>query len=804
MRISLNWLQQYIEIPWKPEDLAERLTMVGLEVESIERLGNKYRGFVIGKVLEVKKHPNAERLTVCNVYTGKENIQIVCGAPNVAPGQKVAVGLVGTEVPRNQHDPNTKPFIITKLNIRGVESNGMICSAYELDLGEDKDGILVFDQNAKVGISLAKYLDIDDVVLDIGITPNRPDCMSHIGIAREVAAITGAKVKSKKPKPREGKTPIAKYVAVKIMDRINCPRYTCRVLLGVTIEPSPKWMQNLLSAVGIRPINNIVDITNFVLMEIGQPLHAFDYDQIVGQEIVVKTAQNGEKFVTLDHEERLLRSDTLMICDTEKAVAVAGVMGGLTSEISDTTKNVLLESAYFKPQSIRRTSKVLGLSTEASRRFERGTDPNITLWAANRATELMHEICGGEILKGWIDIYPQKITNPIVPIRVKKANDVLGTNLNKQMVTTYLKRLGLKPLRNTKKRNGTIYFKVPTFRPDLEREIDLIEETARMYGYDKIETKTKSSIQFSEKPYQKEIVDIIRDWLIGRGFNEVVANSLQEQSYAVLTSDRVVKISNPISKEMEVMRTSLIPGLLHIIRHNISHGVTDIRLFEIGKIYMQDRDTEKILEENRLLVVLSGKSHPLTWDTPQRTVDLYDLRGELESLFQKIFLDNYKFIPYSGSKALTQTGLDIEIKDTVVGHIGKVSEEMLKKFEIEQDVFVVEVSIDYIQNVERRKLQYKPLPRYPSVMRDIALVVDESVPIESLTRAVYDAGGITLKSVELFDIYRGNQIAAGKKSCAFALEFQSEEKTLAQEEIDVVMQTILHNVSSKFQATLRM
>jgi phenylalanyl-tRNA synthetase beta chain len=810
MRISLSWLQRYIDIPYKPEDLAQRLTMVGLEVESIERLGEKYNKFFVGEVLEVTKHPNADKLTVCKVNLGDSVQQIVCGAPNVAAGLKVAVGLAGAIVPHNQHDPAGKPFQLSSVTLRGVESQGMICSAYELDRGDEKNGILILDAKAKVGTPLAKYFGLDDVVFEIGITPNRPDCLCHIGIAREIAAFSGKKLVLPTFRVKESKRHISKFASVRIVDKVNCPRYTARVLIGAENGSSPQWMQDLLTAVGLRPVNTIVDITNFVLMEYGHPLHAFDYDKLDEHAIVVRCAKEGEKFVTLDHKERALRSDTLMICDTTKPVAIAGVMGGLTSEISDTTKNVLLESAYFKPQSIRRTSKTVGLSTDASQRFERGADPNATRWAADRAIALMQELCGGEVLRGVIDVYPKKIVPSVLSLRVKKTNEVLGTNLTEKKIITFLKKLNITAVRSTKQDGGTIQFKVPTNRPDLEREIDLIEEVARLFGYDNIETKTRSFISFGEQPPQTELSDEIRHWLIGRGFHEVVANSMQDVSSASLVHQNVVRVANPISKDMEALRTTLVVGMLQIIRHNLFHGSKNLRLFELGRVYSQNPALKGrtwnngIIEEKRLIMALSGQNEPLGWDKQPRSTDFFDLKGEMEGLFKKIFLDKFKFIPYSNTRTLTQSGLDIEINGVVRGFAGKVKDELLKRFEIEQDVFVLELTIDDIDAAIYHEKKYCALPKYPSVTRDLALVVDDAVPVESLMQTVKEVGGQLVKSVELFDIYRGNQIAKGRKSCAIALEFRSEEKTLEQGEVDAIVENILRHVTSKFQATVRM
>ena len=437
MKISLRWLERYVDINVTAEELGEQLTMVGLEVESIEDQGDKYKNFVVGEVLEVRKHPNADKLTLCKVFVGRESLQIVCGAPNVAPHQKVPVGLVGAVVPHNQHDPEGKPFSLSHVKVRGEDSYGMICSAYELNLGDDRDGIMILENNISAGMPLSGYLGLDDTVFEVGITPNRPDAMSHIGVAREVGALLGKKLKFPDFDLKESRTSVRNHASVVIRETRDCPRYNARVIFGVKIGASPKWLQRAMEAVGIRPVNNIVDITNFVLMECGHPLHAFDYDRISGHAITVRHSTPGESFITLDHKRRVLRNDTLMICDAQRPVAIAGVMGGENTEITDRTTNILIESAYFRPQSIRRTAKHLGLSTDASQRFERGADPNITRWAADRAAALIQEIAGGEVMKGVIDAHPRKYYGRNVKLRVNKANEVLGTSLTGSAISTY-------------------------------------------------------------------------------------------------------------------------------------------------------------------------------------------------------------------------------------------------------------------------------------------------------------------------------------------------------------------------------
>lgn len=811
MHISLQWLKKYVDIELSTEELARRLTMTGLEVESTEHLGDKYKGFVVGRVIEVAKHPNADKLTVCKVDAGTEIFQMVCGAPNVATGQKVAVGLVGAEVPHDQHDPAGEPFRLSQVKIRGVDSFGMICSAFELDLGEDKAGILVLDSSAVPGTPLSEYLGLDDTVFDIGITPNRPDAMNHLGIAREIAAMTGEKLKLPRIKLTEGKKKTKEFASAKVMDTVACPRYTVRVLLNVNIGPSPEWMQNFLQAIGIRPVNNIVDITNYVLMECGHPLHAFDYDKISGHEIVVRCGNQGQSFTTLDHKERKLRGDTLMICDSEGPLAVAGVMGGTNSEISEATTNVLIESAYFDPKSVRRTSKYLGISTDASQRFERGADPNATRWAADRAASLMQDLCGGEVLCNPIDVYPRKIVPKKVSLRVKKANEILGTTLRASEVSALLHRLGIDDVTSAGKKGvkDELLFCVPTSRPDLEREIDLVEEIARMYGYDNIGIQTRTSLEYSIHAPASDAQDALREWLIGRGFHEIITNSMEHQWMASLASNKAVEVANPISKDMGFLRTSLIPSALAVVRNNVSQGAKNLRLFELGRVYFRDQGTGKpgwiagFEEFPKLILVFYGDARPQDWDIQSKFTDIFDVKGELDALFGKIFLDNYKFIPYPTTKALTEDGLLIEINGEEAGLLGKVRKTVLQRFDIESEVFVAELDAGILGRVMNERRAYRAPSRYPLVARDLAIVVDEGLPVEELFSEIRRASGPLLTSVELFDIYRGNQIAAGKKSCAFSLEYRSEDHTLTQDEIEVIVRNVIGHLSSKFNASLR-
>lgn len=809
MKISLKWLQQYVEFDITPEELADKLTKAGLEVENIDYLGAKYNKFLVGQVTLVTKHPNANKLTVCDVNVGYSNIAIVCGAPNVAAGQKVVVGLAGAVVPRNQHDPDGKPFELAKVKIRGVESNGMICSEYELGIGDDKDGIMVLKDDATIGLSFAEFLGMNDVVFEIGITPNRPDCLSHIGIAREVAAALKTGYKLPEITIVESSNSIENSAKVIVEDSDKCPRYSARVIKNIKVQPSPKWLQDYLSSIGLRPVNNIVDITNYVLMESGHPLHAFDYDKLEGRTIIVREAIDGEHFVTLDGKGRSLTGGMLLICDASKPIAIAGVMGGTNSEITDNTQNILLESAYFNPRSIRKTSKQLGLSSDASQRFERGADQNATIYSINRAAQLIAELAGGEIQKGIIDVYPKPIFPIKIPVRLQRVNNILGTDLSGNQIIEFLESIDC--AYQVAESDGDIFtFEVPSFRPDLENEIDLIEELARLYGYDNIETKMQSLIKFTSNPIQSDIVDEMKLWLVGRGFNEIITNSLQNKELAYLSSSEVIEVMNPISKDMAAMRTSLIPNMLEIIRNNIYHQTKNLNLFEVGKTYLKilqkngdDESVENYREEEKLILAKSGIAKFANWAENERFSDIFDLKGEVEDLLLKFGLDKYKFIPYPTTKALVEMPVSIEINQIAVGYLGKIQRQLLKQFDIEQDVYFAELNLDILKSLSKIEKKYKPLPNYPTVIRDLAFITDKVVPVAEMQTTIYKAGGELLKTIEIFDIYSGDQIEPDKKSCAFTLQFLSEDRTLTDKEIEKGINKIVEAMKVAHDATLR-
>ncbi|MBP6672767.1 MAG: phenylalanine--tRNA ligase subunit beta, partial [Bacteroidetes bacterium] len=651
-------------------ELAQTLTSLGLEVESIDELGKKYDGFVVGEVLDVQKHPKADRLNLCSVRVqpNESPLQIVCGAPNVAAGQKVIVGLVGATVPHNQHDPGGKPFVLSKATIRGVESSGMICSAKELGIGDDASGIKVLESDAQVGMPVSVYLGVDDTAFEIGITPNRPDCLSHIGIARDIAAA----VRSPYSLPavtlkEDAEDTITSLANVTVQNTVDCPRYTARVIRNVKVQDSPEWLKKYLTSAGLRPINNIVDVTNFVMLEYGQPMHAFDYDKVAKHSIVVKSADKGEKFTTLDGKVHELTGAELMICDGERSVAIAGVMGGLNSEISADTTTVLLEAAYFNPISVRKTAKRLGISTDASYRFERGIDPNITDAASIRAAVLIADTSGGSIVSGSIDVYPSKILPKQITLRTSRVNAMLGTGITGAAIKQFLQSIEIACVEHPE---DSFMCTVPTFRPDIEQEIDLIEEVARLYGYDNIENKTSSEVMFTKPDAAEQKIISIRRWCEANGLNEILTNSMIDSSTAKLFTDNPVVVKNPLSVELEIMRPSLLSTMLQSVAHNYNHGASRLHFFEIGSIFSLSTEEGMPVpgyrERNTLGICLSGDALMVSWHEKQRAVDLFDIKGLVLSLLRGVGIDNSHLIYYNAPSSLTEMTIGIEINNTYV------------------------------------------------------------------------------------------------------------------------------------------
>lgn len=799
MKISLNWLKDYVDLTGiSTEDIVSHLTMSGLEVEDVIDQNKIYQNFVVGLVQEKQKHPNADKLSICKVFDGKTELQVICGASNVDAGQKVVFAPIGTLIPNGE-------FEIKKAKIRGVESYGMICAEDELLLSDDHSGIMVLDDKLEAGEKITDALNLNDVLFEIAITPNRPDALSHIGVARDLAAIFNRDLKMPEIKLLEIGDNIDSLASVTIEDKINCPRYVAKVVNNVNIKESPEWLKNKLKSIGLRPINNIVDITNFILHEIGQPLHAFDLDRLNDKKIVVKSTKTETSFKTLDSKERKLPANTLMICDGEKEVAVAGVMGGENSEITSSTKNILIESAYFNPSSIRKTSKALGLSTDSSYRFERGTDPNITKFAAERAAQLVSELADGKVAKGLIDVYPKVILPKEIELRFSRTSRILGYNIPSEKIKNILSRLGLalKVIDDDK-----LLVSVPTFRPDTEREIDLIEEIARINGYDNIPTVTKINITLEKKSDDTEFDEKIRQLATSLGFFEMINNPLQSEQDAQLTG-KPIRISNPLSADMEYLRTSLLPGALITVAKNIRQGVKDLKLFEIGNVFNKINESEiktfdDFVENQKLLFLISGNEQQKSWNTDEKKTDFYFLKGYIDSFIKKISLDNVLIDSYySSANEIYAYHLTKNFNKIVLGAGGKLNEDVLKKYDINQDVYSFEFDLTQIRLIESKPKQYIEPLKYPKVIRDFAFIFDKSVQYLDIKNFILKNSSSLLKDVQLFDVFESETFGNDKKSLALTLEFYDENRTLTEDEVEKDFSNLIKLITKEFNAQLR-
>ncbi len=800
MKISLNWLKKYIDLSGlSVDDIVSNLTMSGLEVEEVINETEIYGDFIVGLVKEKVKHPNADKLSVCTVYTGKEDLQVICGAPNVDTGQKIVFAPIGTLIPKGN-------FKIGKAKIRGVESFGMICAEDELELGDDHSGIMILSPDLKEGTPVTKALGLNDVIMEIAITPNRSDALSHIGVARDLAAIFDRKMEIEEISLDETEEKTDNYASVEIEDAENCPRYTARVVLNVVIKESPLWLKERLTKIGLRPINNIVDVTNYVMYETGQPLHAFDLDRLSGQKIIVRSTNSPEKFTTLDSKERALPLNTLMICDGQKPVAIAGIMGGENSEIYAETKNILIESAHFNPSSIRKASKLLGLNTEASYRFERWVDPNGTIYAAERAAQLIAELGEGKITKGLIDRYPKVINEKEVPLRYKQIKRILGYDIQKEKVLRTLTGLGLQILFESEE---DVRFKVPTKRPDLEREIDIIEEIARINGYDNIPTVERIAITLGAKIDESGFADIIKEFLTGLGLFEMINNPLQSEKVVSVSGNKIA-VLNPQSIDMAYLRTSLIIGALPTIAKNINVGERDLELFEIGNVFNKKPEVDEIKsfedfsEEQKIVIVLTGRRRKKDWQSGEIMHDLYSLKGVVESLLMKISLDNVLTDSYyHNENTIFDYYFAKNLGETQIGIGGLVKKSVLKKFDIQQEVFCFEFNIGLLKNIKKTEKKYTELLKYPKVIRDFAFVFGKDITYNEVMGFIKRSSSKLLKTVQLFDIFTSEQLGDNKQSMAFSLEYFAEDRTLTEEEVEKEFNSLIAAITKKFNAKLR-
>ncbi|MCX6280985.1 MAG: phenylalanine--tRNA ligase subunit beta [Bacteroidetes bacterium] len=831
MKISYNWLRQYIKTELSPEKLAELLTGCGLEVESIEEFHSVkggLKGVVIGEVLSCTKHPDSDHLSLTTVDIGQANpLKIVCGAPNVAAGQKVAVAGPGTTLYFNE-----KELTLQKTKIRGEVSEGMICAEDELGLGKDHAGIMVLSPEAKTGRPASEYFGIEhDWVLTIGLTPNRADAASHIGVARDLAAVINnfgrseplekSRLQIQLPDVSAFKQDNDNHViGITIEDPMACKRYTGLTLTGIKVAESPSWLKNRLNAIGVRPINNIVDVTNFILMELGQPLHAFDTDRITGKDVIVRKYPSGTKFTTLDDVERELGADDLMICSKTEPMCIAGVFGGLNSGVTSDTTSVFLESAYFDPVHIRRTARYHGLSTDASFRFERGADYNITVYAIQRAALLIKEVAGGEISSPVIDVYPKPIGPATVFLSWVNLDRLIGKTLNRQVVRDILTDIGMQVTGNPQSGTEGLEITVPSYKVDVTRDVDVIEEILRIYGYNNVEIlpEVRSSMSFTRRPDPDKVRNVVSDYLSANGFNEIMNNSLTRSVYYGLTEDfpiqQCVKILNPISRDLDVMRQNLLYGCLESMIYNLNRKSADLKFYEFGTVYLkasgQDDPVKGYHEESHLSMAITGRSAAENWNSGSGSVNWFDLSGYIQAVFSKLGIGDKAGIPgrriirkkYSGT--VFSNGQIFSVNDKVIGMSGLLSRNILKQFDIKQDVYYGEFDWSSILSmVPVKETQYRELPRFPEVRRDLALLLDETVKFEEIENLAYQTEKKLLKHVGLFDVYEGEKLGKGKKSYAVSFTLRDEEKTLTDKEIDKCMDRLIIAFSNNFKAQVR-
>ncbi len=797
MKISYNWLKDFIQTDKTPEQLSGILTDIGLEVESLETVQlvpGGLEGLVIGEVKTCDQHPNADRLRVTTVDIGEEEpLHIVCGAPNVATGQRVVVATVGTTV----YPSAGEPFKINKSKIRGEVSEGMICAEDEIGLGTSHEGIMVLAADAPVGTAAKTYFGVkDDFVFEIGLTPNRADAASHLGVARDVAAYlrTGYAL----PDVLAFAPGSDEALPVSVTDTDACPRYSSVTIRGVQVGESPKWLRERLQAIGVRPINNVVDVTNYVLHELGQPLHAFDAAQLAGGRVVVRRAQPGESFVTLDGVQRTLDADDLMICDAEKPLCIAGVFGGLHSGVTEQTHDIFLESAYFHPVSVRKTSKRHGLKTDASFRFERGTDPDMTLLALKRAALLLVEVAGGRIATSVSDVYPKAIPPFSFDVRYAAVRRLIGKAIPEAEIKEIIEALGIDVLGEA---DGVLNVQVPPYRVDVTREVDITEEVLRIYGYNRIEInrQIKASLNTSPKPDKEVVQNQVADLLIGNGFREILSNSLTKADY-MDEPESAVRILNPLSADLEVMRQNLLFSALDAVAYNQKRKQANLKFFEFGYTYRLDGDGFR--ETQRLALMLTGQLLPEQWNHTSKPVSFYHIKASVDGLLRRLNLTGLKIADASASHYAY--GLSYLKGDKTLVSFGAVSPQQLRKSDVDGAVFYADFDWEVIlKAIRKNKITYREVSKFPAVRRDLSLLIDESVSFEKLREIAERTERKLLKSTNVFDVYKGDKLPVGKKSYALQFVLQDEEKTLTDKQIDAIVKKLIYNFEKETGAEVR-
>jgi phenylalanyl-tRNA synthetase beta chain len=838
MKVTLNWLRQYVDFDWSPEQLAERLTLLGLEVEGVQRISGEFEGIVVGQILTRDKVPGSDKLSVCKVNDGRGERTIICGAQNHQPGDKVPVILPNYALPLKPGEQ--EPFIIKERKVFGITSQGMMCSPRELGLSDDAEGLLILPKDAKIGQPFAEHLGRvgGDVVYDLEVTPNRPDLNSVIGIAREIAAVTGNQVRIPEIQNPKSEIRADSLISVRIKDAELCPRYTARVIKGVKIGPSPDWLRSTLKKVGIRSINNVVDVTNYVMLECGQPLHAFDYHlvgqasrrsqtspwdagdgQDAGPTIVVRRAQDGELFVTLDGQKRTLTSEMLLIADEQKGIALAGVMGGQNTEINAATKDVLIESAYFSPTNIRRTSKALGLRSESSYRFERGADIGITDWASQRAAQLILETAGGQLAEGVVDAFPKPAGTMQVTLRYARTNQLLGIEIAHAEQVKWLTALGLEASAQT---NESCSFRIPSWRVDLKRETDLIEEIERLYGLEKIPaTPPRGAIGSNQFDAMHDQISEARRILCGLGLNEAQGQTLISSAECGERSADGVMLANPLSSDMNVLRPSLLPGLIHSLRHNVSRKNYNVALFEIGRVFQRaagvspaghtgektrQQDAGGTMKEERhLAIALTGQRNALFWSGDNRDAkfDVFDLKGMIEELLEQFGVRGVSYARRGGSTELLLESSSIQLGKQTVGEMGLLSPVLARKMDLRDAVLLAELNLELLLSRRSAVRSFKPLPQFPGIRRDVAMLVPETTTHDAVLQTVKATKPANLEAVELFDVFRGKNVPEGQKSLAYAFTYRSPEKTLTDAEVNSAHEKLVDQFRQRLAAVIR-
>jgi phenylalanyl-tRNA synthetase beta chain len=805
MKISYNWLKNYIDVEVNPENISEILTDSGLEIDGMQKIQTikgGLEGLVVGEVLTKEKHPDADKLNCTTINVGgEEELNIVCGATNLEVGQKVVVATVGTTLYAGDDS-----FKIKKSKIRGELSEGMICAEDEIGLGVGHDGIMVLEASTAVGTLAKDYFKIeDDYELEIGLTPNRADATGHIGVARDLVAVLGQKQEINLVKPSVDDFKVDNTdlnITVEVENTELCPRYSGVTISGLEVKDSPDWLKNRLLSIGLTPINNVVDVTNFVLHETGQPLHAFDAAKIAGNKVIVKKVADKTKFTTLDDTERELSENDLMICNAEEGMCIAGVFGGSESGVSNTTTSIFLESAYFNAVSVRKSAKRHGLNTDASFRFERGADPRITIYALKRAANLIKEVAGGSVSSEIVDIYPNEIENFEIDFSFDNCDRVIGQAIDREVIKKILTDLEIEIITE---KGDELKLSIPPFKVDVQREIDVIEEVLRIFGYNNIVLPDvlKSSLSYRTKPEKEKVTNIISDLLVSNGFNEMLSNSLTKSDYYKETADSLVRIKNPLSIELDVLRQSMLFDGLETIVYNQNRRNSDVKLFEWGKTYFKTET--KFKEHSHLSLFISGASTNENWDTANAgDVNFYQIKGIVNTIMEKFGMNKFNIRTEESDLTCFEYGLKHKVNNIDLVEFGKVDAATQKQFDINNEVFHVIFNYDnFIKLVGMNKVVYKEVSKFPSTRRDLALLIDKTVTYSSIQELASKQERKLLKDINLFDVYEGKNLPEGKKSYALSFQFQDEQKTLVDAQIDKVMSKIINSLEKELDAQLR-